>query len=531
MLFTSYGFLGFLLLLIPLYYLIPKRGQWILLLGGSYLFYFLAGPDYLLYILTTTVTTWYAAGRIEDNARAASACLKEHKEDWDKEERKAYKEGQKARRLQWFLGCLLLNLGILAVVKYTNFAIANVNGILSLLGQTRRLPFLSLALPMGISFYTFQAMGYLIDVYRGTAPAQRSLGRFALFVSFFPQLIQGPISRFGDLSQTLYGPHPFERKTVAFGLQRMLWGYFKKLVIADRALVAVKTLMADPGSYQGAYVLAIIILYSLELYADFTGGIDITIGVAQTLGIRLEENFIRPYFSKSLKEYWRRWHISMGTWFRDYIFYPASIAKPMQRLTRWTKAHWGAWAGRRLPVYLASFLTWFATGIWHGASWNFIVWALLNYVILMVSEELEPLYARFYQRFPQVEGKWLWRLFQVGRTAMLVSCLKVFDCYPDVSVTFRMFASLLTARNWSVLWDGSLLALGLTGLDYAILALGIVLLSAVSLVQRTGSVREKLTQKPYWLKFLLWYGLFLLVLLLGAYGVGYDASQFIYNQF
>ncbi|MDE7260476.1 MAG: MBOAT family protein [Oscillospiraceae bacterium] len=529
MLFTSYEFLGFLAALFLLYYVLPKRLQQPLLLAASYVFYFIAKPVYLLYILTTTATTYYAARRIGDNLTRQSAYLKEHKAELDREAKKAYKEGQKRVRRKWVAACLLVNLGILAVVKYTNFVIANINGVISAFGG-EGLSFVNLALPLGISFYTFQAVGYLIDVYRGTVPAERNLPRFALFISFFPQLIQGPISRYGDLSATLCKEHAFDGKQAGFGLQRMLWGYFKKMVVADRVLAAVMTIVGDPETYRGAYILVGMVFYTLQLYADFTGGIDITIGIAQVLGVKVQENFIRPYFSKSLKEYWRRWHVSMSSWFRDYLFYPVSTSKVMQKFTRFAKSRMGEKAGKRLPVYLSMFVVWFATGVWHGASWNFIVWGLGNWVVLMASEELEPLYAKFHQRF-HVDGKFWYRLFQVGRTFLLVCVLNLFDCYPSLSLTFGAFASLFTAGNWSVLWNGSLMALGLSALDYGILAAGVALMLAVSVLQRGGSVREKIAKKPYPVRFVLWYGLFLIVLLMGAYGVGYDASQFIYNQF
>lgn len=530
MLFTSYSFFGFLALLFLAYYLVPRRMQWPLLLGASCLFYYLAGPVYLLYILTTAATVYLAGLLMGGNLERQSAYLKAHKADLSKEEKKAYKDGQKRIRFRWFLLCLLLNLGILAVVKYANFFIANVNGVLSAFGGGE-LSFLSLALPLGISFYTFQAVGYLIDVYRGTVPAEQNFFRFALFVSFFPQLIQGPISRYGDLSRTLYQEHPFDPKALSRGLQRMLWGYFKKLVIADRILAAVSTITGGPEEYRGAYIFVGMLFYTLELYADFTGGIDITIGVAQALGITVQENFHRPYFSKSLKEYWRRWHISMCAWFRDYVFYPVSVSPWMRRFTKFAKEHLGEQAGRRLPVYISSFLVWLATGIWHGASWNFIVWGLANYVVLMLSEELEPAYTRFHKRFPAAGSSFAYRLFQVGRTFLLVCCLNLFDCYRSLSETFGAILSMFTVPNWHILWDGSLLELGLSGLDYGILAAGTAVLLGVSLLQRRGSVRERIACRPYPVRFAVWYGLFLVVLLMGAYGIGYDASQFIYNQF
>jgi len=531
MLFVSYGFLGFLALTLALYYVIPKRFQWQLLLMASYVFYFLADPRYLLYILATTVSTYLLGNAIEKRAQRQKMYLAEHKADLSKEEKKAYKQKVKSGQWKLLLVCLFFNLGILAVVKYTNFAISNVNAVLRLTGSGKELGFLNIALPMGISFYTFQSLGYIIDVYRGTCKAERNPFRFALFVSFFPQLVQGPISRFGDLSRTLYAEHPFVWRDVSFGLQRILWGYFKKMVIADRMLTAVNAIIRNSADYRGAYVFVGMMFYALELYADFTGGIDITIGIAETMGIRVTENFERPYFSKSIKEYWRRWHITMGTWFTDYIFYPVSVCKPMLKFSKFARAHFGEVVGKRMPVYLSSFAVWLATGVWHGASWNFIVWGLGNWVVIMISQELEPLYARFHKRFPAVRGKRAYQGFQVIRTVLLMSCLRTFDCYRDVPLTFRMFGTMFTARNWNILWDGSLLGLGLGGADFAVLFLGLILLLAVSLIQRRGNVRERIAAKPFWVRFAVWYGLFLLTLLLGAYGAGYDASQFIYNQF
>ena len=386
MFFTSYEFIGFFILLLALYYILPKKWQWVLLLAASYLFYFAADPRFLCYLLAVTVLTYTGGRVIEVNFVRQRAYLKEHKDTLGREEKKTYKNEQKKVRLRWFVPCLILVLGILAVTKYTNFLIANWNSVRSALGQTTQISFVNLILPLGISFYTFQAVGYLIDVYRENVPAEKNFFRYALFISFFPQLIQGPISRFEDLSQTLWAEHEFCWSSVRDGLFRVLWGYFKKLVVADRILAAVSLILSSPQTYHGAYIVIVMVFYTIELYADFTGGIDITIGIAQTLGIRVKENFMRPYFSKSLKEYWRRWHISMCTWFKDYVFYPVSVSKAMQRISKAAKNHLGERAGRRLPVYISSFLVWLATGIWHGASWNFVVWGLMNWVVLMVSE-------------------------------------------------------------------------------------------------------------------------------------------------
>ena len=508
MLFTSYDFLLFLLVVFLAYYMIPKKWQWMLLLGGSYVFYYLAGPSFLPYIFITTFTTWLTARCLTLFQRKLEDYRRDHKAEYSREEWKVYKAKEKKKQWYLMLFCLLCNLGMLAGVKYTD-----------------------VYMPMGISFYTFQSLGYLIDVYRGKYEAEKNFFRFALFVSFFPQLVQGPISRFDDLSKTLYEKHVFNPSEVALGLQRILWGYFKKLVIADRMMVAVSTLLQKPEEYTGAYVFVGMLFYALELYADFTGGIDITIGIARVLGVRVKENFIRPYFSKNIKEYWRRWHISMGTWFTDYIFYPVSVCQPMLKFSRFTRKHFGESIGKRVPVYVSSFLVWLATGIWHGVGWNFVAWGLGNFLVIMISQEAEPLYRRFHKQFPKLEGTFGFKVFRVVRTILLMSCLRMFDCYRNVPLTFRMFGSMFTKQNWNILTDGSLLKLGLERVDFLILFFGMLLLILVSMVQRRGSVRQRIRQWNLPVRVVVWYGLFLIVLLFGAYGVGYDASQFIYNQF
>lgn len=531
MLFTSYAFWGFMIVLFAVYYLLPQRAQWPLLLMSSYLFYFCADPHYLIYILVTTAATYLAAVMIGKNKDRQRNYLKEHREELSKEEKRDYKEKQRHICLGWLISCLMLNLGILAVVKYAVFFVSNINSIIDVFGGERHLSFMTLALPMGISFYTFQSLGYLIDVYQETVEAEKNPFKVALFISFFPQLMQGPISRFGDLSRTLYGEHIFNAKTVSRGLQRILWGYFKKMVIADRILQAVSIITGDTGTYNGAYIFVGMLFYTVQLYADFTGGIDITIGIAEVLGITVQENFKRPYFSKSLKEYWRRWHISMCAWFRSYVFYPVSSSKTLRRISGFSRKHLGEKAGRRVPVYIASFIVWLATGLWHGASWNFVLWGLANWAVLMISEELEPYYERFHNRFPNIGQKRAYRLFRVGRTFLLVCCLNLFDCYTSVTDTLCMAGSMFMAGNWSILWNGSLLAIGLSAVDYGILSVGIILMTAVSLMGRSGSVRDRIAVRSYPIKFLVWYSLFLAVLLMGIYGIGYDASQFIYNQF
>lgn len=526
---TAYSFLGFALVLFVLYYLIPRKYQWMLLLAASYLFYAFSGVRYLGYILATTVSSYFCAGKIASLKEHQDAFLKEHKDLFDREEKKAYKANIKKRQKRYLALALVFNFGILAVIKYGNFLVTNAALIA---GIRHEGAFFRLALPLGISFYTFQTAGYLIDLYRGECRAEKNIFKYALFVSYFPQLIQGPISRFKALSGELLAEHPFDARQVASGLQRMLYGYFKKLVIADRIMAGLSTIYGDPASYGGAYVLVGIVFYMIDLYMDFSGGIDIVIGLSEALGITLPENFKRPYFATSLKEYWHRWHISLCNWFKDYLFYPISTSPALLAKAKKLKANGHDAIARRITVYIGNLVVWLVTGIWHGASWNFIIWGLLNGVFLLLAQEMEPLYRHFYDRFPGLKENAAWHLFRIVRTFLFVGTLCMFDYYDSVATVGKAFLSMFTRFRLSVLYDGSLLALGLTNVDYMILLLSLLLVFLVSLFQEKGvAIRRTIATFAWPIRFLLWYGLFLAVLLFGAYGIGYDAAAFIYNQF
>ena len=519
---TSFGFLLFAALLLAVYYLIPKRAQWALLLAASYCFYLWAGIEYLGFILLTTLSTYAATMAMAARQEKQEKFLAENKATISREERKAYKASVKRANRVYLIICLVLNFGILAVCKallIEPFKTAASAGTFS---------FLSLGLPLGISFYMFQSMGYAVDVYRQTVKPERNPFKLALFVSFFPQLIQGPISKFGQLAPQLYSPKKFDGKQLSFGLQRMLWGYFKKLVIADRIAAAVIALRGP--EYTGVAFFVLTVFYAIQIYGDFTGGIDIAVGLAQALGIKLPENFIRPYFSKNIAEYWRRWHISLGEWMKDYIFYPISVSQPMLKLSKAARKRMGNF-GKRLPVYVASVATWLVTGIWHGLTPNFIVWGMLNCFFIVLSEECSGLYEKFHGRFHLKEKKW-YGGFEILRMFILMNLIRIVDLFPRVGDYFARMGSLFTTFNFRILWDGTMLQLGLSALDYIILAGGIVLIFTVSLIQeKKGSVRELLWQKNPVLRYALIFALLVIVLLMGSYGFGYDASGFIYNAF
>ena len=521
--FTSIAFILFLAILIILYYLLPKKCQWVVLLVASYVFYLFAGVKYLAFILFTTVTTYLVTVFMDKNNKAKDEYLAAHKKEMSKEEKKEYKHNIKVKNRIWFVITIAANFGILFFCKAC--LVDPLNSALS----TGTLSFLTLGLPMGMSFYMFQSMGYVIDVYREKAEALRNPFKTALFTAFFPQLIQGPISKFDQLKDSLFTPHKFDRKQVAFGLERMLWGFFKKMVIADRIAVAVGSL--NSSEYRGVAFFVMVMFYSVQLYADFSGGIDIAIGAAQTLGITLPENFIRPFFSTNIADYWRRWHISLNEWMRGYIFYPITVSGPLLKFSVKAKKKVGK-LGMRLPIYIGSVLCWLGTGVWHGFNLNFIIWGMINCVIIVASEELAPLYEKFHNK-THLKGKVGYTVFEVIRTFLMMSLIRITDLFGNhMGEYFSRIASLCYTFNFHILTDGTLMNLGLQARDYIIVACGVGLMYLVSGVQaRRGSVREQMLKIPVVFRYAVIIAMIAAVVLFGSYGMGYDQANFIYNKF
>lgn len=400
---VSYGFGFFCAVLLLLYYIVPGRFQWRILLAASVLFYGFSGPLWILYPAASSVSVWYLARKIVSMTDQYRNWVQ--KEQPDRTQKKAYNQRLKARQKRFLILGLLLNFGILAVLKYTNFLLSNVEGILHLAGISGEMEYADWVLPLGISYYTFQSMGYLIDVYQRKYDPEKSLLRTALFVFYFPQLTVGPISRFDRLKEELYSPHRFSMDRLATGGQRVLWGYFKKLVVADRIGPAASMITGSPEIYGGVYALLGIVGHVIQLYADFSGGIDIILGISEMFGIHLPENFDRPFSSRSLAEFWRRWHMTLMQWFREYIFFPVSTSQAARKLSAAAGRLAGKKAAGKVPVYLASLTVWSVTGIWHGASWNWVLWGLANCVFMLLSQELSGLFRSLQSRFPFTDGR------------------------------------------------------------------------------------------------------------------------------
>ena len=298
-------------------------------------------------------------------------------------------------------------------------------------------------MPLGISFYTFQSVAYIIDLYRNKFEADQNILKFALFVSFFPQIMQGPISRYDQLAGQLYEGHKFSYRNLSFGAQLILWGFMKKLIVADRVGIVVSEIFDNYTEYQGFYIVVGLLLYTIQIYADFSGGIDIARGVAQALGIDMAHNFQRPYFSDSISEFWRRWHITLGNWCRDYIFYPISLSKTFGKMGKNLRKVFGDRLGKLFPVLVAQLATFLTIGLWHGAEFKYIAYGLYNGIIVISGLVLEPYLVKLAKLLRINTETFSWKLFQILRTFFLIVLGRIFPRAESFSVAIEMLKSML----------------------------------------------------------------------------------------
>ena len=505
-----------------IYYLIPRRFRWMLLLAASLGFYTFRATAALPFILLTALSIWAAALRMGQIAGQCEAQIREEREKLTAADRKRLRSEAKRRKRRWMLGALLLNFAILAVLKYTD----DVRGWLGLSS-------LGLLLPLGISFYTFQSTGYLLDVYNGKTAPERNPAKFCLFVSFFPQLLQGPIGRYDDLAGQLTEPHDFDLQAVKRGAVLLFWGLLKKLVIADRVLPLVDAVFsAERGSMGGAAALVGVLAYSLQQYCDFSGGIDLVTGIAELFGIRLAPNFRRPYFAVSLADFWRRWHISLGAWMRDYVFYPFALTSWMGKLSKAVKKRCGTEMARALPAALGNILVFLLVGIWHGATSNYILWGLYNGVLLAIAALLEPAFKRFGEKHATLVSGRGFHLFRVLRTFAIVNIGWFFDRCAHAGDALAMMRSIVSDLRPGQITLAWLEQCGLPAADAAVLAVFTLLLFGVSLAQEHGvRVRDGLLRLVLPVRWILLYALILSVLILGVWGSGFNEASFIYFQF
>lgn len=532
MAFVSVEFLAFISVVCLVYFLTPARAKWIVLLMASYVFYAFSSIKMLVFLLFTTATTFVAGQLLGKVSKRTKEYIASNKESLGREEKKAYKERQlkKKRRIVFLM--VFINLGMLIFLKYFNFLAGNVNQLLGITGVDVTIPFLELFLPLGISFYTLQAIGYVVDVYREKYEPDKNIVKFALFMSFFPQIVQGPIARYDHLAHQLYEPHKFDYDRVTKGAQLILWGFMKKLVLADRIAILVNQIFNNYTQYEGVMLFIGAVGYSLQIYGDFSGGMDIARGVSQILGIDLAVNFERPYFSRSLGEFWRRWHITLGSWMKDYVFYPLSLSKSFNKLGKRCRKIFGNYIGKKLPTFLSMFIVFMFVGVWHGSSWKYIAYGFWNGGIISASILLESFYEKCNAACKIDAESYGWKFIQMVRTFVLCSLGRYFSRAETCRIALSMFKGTFICFNPWVLTDGTLMQLGLEMVDYLLIATMILILLVVGILQERGvHLRDSIAQQNIIFRWTLYMGALIFVLLAGIYGPGYSASEFIYQQF
>ncbi len=519
---NSLLFLAFLAGVFLLYYVLcPVKYRWLALLAASVLFYALACLASPLYLLAVSVVIWIAGMWID---RLEQEC--KEKIGADKAMSAALKKEYKGKKKGVLITAVVISLGILLVLKYGGFFVELGNRLTALAGFT--LPVPDFAVPLGISYYTLIAIGYLVDIFKGKIRAQKNYAKLLLFLAYFPQMTQGPINRYQPMASQLYEGHRFDYHNFSFGCQRMLWGFFKKMVIADNLQPVMQAIFADFEQYGSVSCFLGCVYATVWMYADFSGYMDIVAGASELFGIHIAENFTRPFFSRSLAEYWRRWHISLGNWFRDYMFYPLAVSKPAAKFGKQGRKWFGVRVGKLFPSLFALAFVWTCTGFWHDASWRYILWGFANGVIIMGAMVLEPYFDRAKKALHIREEGRAWKIFSMIRTFLLVCLLKVFPGPANTAESLRFMGKLITGFRLPAGWQEILPGVGMG--DAALLAVAVVILFVVDIIQERQPVREALAKRPAAVRWVCYLFLVVFILCVGRFQIS-SSGGFAYAQF
>lgn len=497
MLFNSQEFLIFLPIVVLIYYLIPDRIKYLWLLVCSYYFYMCWDAKYALLLLFSTAVT-YASGLLLELTKTKLS------------------EGKRQTKYKKIIVALsfILNLAVLFFFKYSNYAAVKIPAFFAHLHIDIRVPEFNILLPVGISFYIFQALSYTMDVYRDEIYAEKNFFRYALFVSFFPQLVAGPIERSKNLLRQLAQPQKFSFEKARDGLLLMLWGFFLKIVLADRIAIFVDTVYADYSIYTGFYILMATILFAVQIYCDFSGYSVIAIGAAEILGVSLMENFNAPYLSQSVAEFWRNWHISLTSWFKDYLYIPL-----------------GGNRRGKLRKYMNTMIVFLVSGLWHGASFSFVIWGGLNGLYQVLGEISAPVRDWFVRILRLNRNSLGHKLFQIILTFVLVDFSWIFFRADAFRNSLTIIKNMFTFNPW-ILVDGSLYTCGLDDKNFRLMLICIFVLILADLCKHMGiKIREVVARQDWWFRSIFFVFSICFILTFGIWGPGYNGANFIYFQF
>lgn len=498
MFFNSLHFLIFFPVVVFIYYLIPDKVKYLWLLAASYYFYMCWNVKYVLLLLASTLVT-YISGLLMERIRNTDLT-----------------EDRKTVRLKLTVaGSFVVNLGILGYFKYFNFFIDILNDIFERAGISLNIANFDILLPVGISFYTFQALSYTMDVYRGEIYAEKNFFRYALFVSFFPQLVAGPIERSKNLLKQLAVPRPFDYDRAREGLLLMIWGFFLKLVMADRITAFVDTIYGDPTGYTGWYIVLAAMLFSIQIYCDFYGYSTIAMGAAKVIGIDLMENFSAPFLATTIPDLWKGWHISLTTWFRDYLYFPLG----------------GSRKGR-LRKCINIMIIFVVSGLWHGAELSFVVWGALNGIYQLVSEYSMPYRIKLADRLNLHRNSIGHKIAAGLITFWLFDFAAMFFRAQTTGDALAMIKGMFSENNMWILFDGSLFECGLDSRNFTLMLICIVVLLFADICKKRGiRLSRAILAQDLWCRILIMVFSICFILLFGIWGSGYSAKGFIYFQF
>jgi len=499
MLFNSLEFLIFFPIVILVYYIIPKKIQHIWLLIASYYFYMCWNAKYALLMFASTFIT-YVSGLALEKIKGMP-----------------FHEKKRLCIKKWIVASsFLLNLGILFFFKYTHFALSILTQLLARINIEFNSPSFDIILPVGISFYTFQALSYTMDVYRDEICAEKNFLRYALFVSFFPQLVAGPIEKSKNLLKQLETlSSRFDFKKARSGVLLMLWGYFLKIVIADRIAIFVDTVYGDISVYGGYYIAVATVLFAFQIYCDFYGYSVIAMGTAEILGITLTENFNAPYLSTSVADFWHRWHVSLTSWFKDYLYFPLG----------------GSRKGK-LRKYVNKLIVFLVSGLWHGASLSFVVWGGLNGLYQIIGEVLAPLRTKANSLLHLNRENISHKIVAGISTFILIDISWIFFRADTLRGSIDTIRSMCTVHNPWILFDGSLYNCGLDSKNFGLMIIGILVLIFADICKLKGiHIRKIIFQQDYWCRWFIIVFTVLFILVFGIWGTAYDSNGFIYFQF
>ncbi|MCR5532207.1 MAG: MBOAT family protein [Lachnospiraceae bacterium] len=501
MLFNSYQFMLFFPVVLSVYFVLPKRIRLYWLLVASYYFYMSWNAKYALLLLFSTSVT-YLCGLLLGH--------------WEKQkDRIALSKLTRLKKLSVGIS-VFMNLSILVFFKYFDFMFRSINAIsVKVFHTSLNNPAFDIVLPVGISFYIFQALGYTIDVYRGTIAPEKNFFKYALFVSFFPQLVAGPIERSKNLLKQLEKPASFSFEAFRNGIFLMIWGFFLKIVVADRAAVIVNQIYNNYQQYPGGYLVVATVIFAFQIYCDFAGYSAIAIGTAETLGVKLMENFNAPYLAMSCGEFWRRWHISLSTWFRDYVYIPL-----------------GGNRKGKVRKHINILIVFALSGLWHGASWSFAFWGFLNGAYQVIGDLLDKPRKKIVSIFHLDVESVAHRLFRILTTFILIDFSWIFFRAQGIKASIQIIKSIFRYYNPWVLFDGSMFNCGLDQKELRVLVIGIVLLLVVDFFKYKGvSIREVILRQDAWFRWLVFSVSIVFILVFGMWGTGYEGEAFIYFQF